>query len=858
MVTGALPFTGRSAIEVARRRLKEPPPSPRSIVPELEEHWESAILRCLSREPSQRFGRAEAVIRALEGREVSVPEQDVIAVARHTLPAERDVFVGRESELEELGRQLAGPAPIITLMGAAGMGKTRLAVRYGWRSLGDWPGGVWFCDLTEARDLNGMASAVARRLGIHLGREDPIVQIGQAIAGRGRCLVILDNFEQIASHAAETVGRWTPRAKEARFLVTSRERLGLDHEERVQQVEPLSPEQGLKLFEARARWLRPGIELVGREADSAREIVRLVDGMPLAIELAATRMRVMSADQIATQMRRRFQLLTGGPGTRHATLEAAIDGSWEMLREWERGAWTQCSVFEGGFTLEAAEAVILLDAWTEAPWVVDVIQSLVDKSLLRTWVTGVEPGGGVPEVRLGMYVSLQDYARMKLREVGGEAAVEKRHGEWYGQFGSQEALQRLNRDGGVARWRQLERELDNLMAACRRAVRRGDGATFVAGYDAVWRVLEARGPFAPAIEMGQEVLLDSRLGHAEAASILNTLGQAESYSGRMQARDHLEAALVLARELGDRPMERRVVVSLGIMHVLKGQTEEALTHLEVALAHARADGDQDIESFTLNNLGSTCRDLGRMEEARAYLELALTLCRALGNRRHEGTVLGNLGLLDQDLGHVEEARARYEAALAIHRQVGNRRFEGNILCNLGSLDVDQNPETARHYLNAALAIHRAMGDRRGESIALSNLGALPVAKEQLDDVRAYYEAALAIHRELGNRRFEGAVLMNLADVLHEQNRTGEAWDALKQAEDILRQLNAPVEICQVLCVRAELEHESGNLAGARDTLSEIEALAKQVESGPDSLLGQMVAKVRRTLAKDPKDVQART
>ncbi len=275
-------------------------------------------------------------------------------------------------EIEELERKLAGGARLVTLLGAGGMGKTRLAVRYGWQSLEQWPGGVWFCDLTEARSLNGIASAVAGSLGFSSDEGIRSTQLGHAIAGRGRCLMILDNFEQVAEHAAETVGRWLERAKEARFVVTSRERLNLGDAGEGAAVEPLSLEQGMELFETRARWLRPGLELAGTEAESAREIVRLVDGMPLAIELAAARMRVMSVAQIAAQMRKRFQLLTGGPSARHETLAVAIDGSWELLQPWERTAWAQCAVFEGGFTLEAAEGVLDLGTWPEAPWVVDV------------------------------------------------------------------------------------------------------------------------------------------------------------------------------------------------------------------------------------------------------------------------------------------------------------------------------------------------------------------------------------------------------------------------------------------------------------------------------------------------------
>ena len=149
----------------------------------------------------------------------------------HSLPAERDAFVGRRESLAELARRFDGGTRLVSVLGFGGTGKTRLVTRFGWNSHGDFPGGVWFCDLSEARSLDGIVYAVAQGLDVPLGKDDPVIQIGRAIAGRGRCLVILDNFEQVARHAEETLGRWLSRASDARFLVTTREVLGLPGEE---------------------------------------------------------------------------------------------------------------------------------------------------------------------------------------------------------------------------------------------------------------------------------------------------------------------------------------------------------------------------------------------------------------------------------------------------------------------------------------------------------------------------------------------------------------------------------------------------------------------------------------------------
>jgi predicted ATPase/Tfp pilus assembly protein PilF len=900
-VTGTVPFTGDSAIDVARRRLREEPPSPRRLVPDLDDRWEAVILRCLTRDPRRRFARAEEVADALGG---SAPLERAESIepsagAWRTLPVERDSFVGRAMEVEELTSWFAGGSRFVTLAGAGGMGKTRLAIHYAWRNLGDWPGGVWFCDLTESRDLDGIASSVAGSLGIQLGSGDPVVQLGHAIAGRGRCLMVLDNFEQVVDQSAETVGRWLTRAAEARFLVTSREKLGLGDQEKVLALGPLSIETGTELLVARMRRLLPGREVTGDEAESAREIVRLVDGMPLAIELAGARMRVMSAAQIVAQMRRRFSLLTGGGSARHETLAVAIDGSWELLKPWEQSAWAQCAVFEGGFTLEAAEGVIDLRAWPDAPWVVDVVQSLVDKSLLRTWVPAGGTGEGMAEARFGMFVSLQEYAHMKLREnpsltgarssVPADRAAEQRHGEWYARFGAPHAIQALKEERNPGQGRRVERELDNLITACRRAIGRGDAATATATFSASWAILDSRGPFRVAVDLGRAALRELNFGKAEEARVVKALAQAEWFSGMVEAcRAHQEAALALSREIPDRHLEALVLGDIGSMHVHRGQMEEGSIHLESALEIARAVGDRHLECNALSALSVARRGQGRTNEARACAERALEVARSAGYWRLEGSALSNLGLILQDQGRTDEARAHYEAALAILREAGVRRLEASVRSNLGGLCLDQGRlADARVHLDAALIINREAGSRFSESIVLTNLGSLCHAQGRAEDARTHletalgisrelgnrglegsilgalghlhedrgeaeaarthYESALAIHRAVNDRRAEGSTLARMASLLRREGSHDAAREAVVMGERLLRQADAPLELGQLLCIRAELEQDSGDAAAAVATLREAEDLADRIRSGPDSQLGRMIAKLRQTL-----------
>ncbi|MEY3211224.1 MAG: hypothetical protein RIT28_1705, partial [Pseudomonadota bacterium] len=410
---------------------------------------------------------------------VELPEPSL--ALRCSLPAERDPFIGREHDLDALSARLNAGARVVTLLGIGGLGKTRLAIHYAHLHLRAWPGGVWFCDLADAHDLEGLVRAVAAALSVPLGR-DPAAQLGHAIAGRGRCLVILDNFEQVTALAPETVGRWLDVAPEARLLVTSRERLGLPGEV-VLVLTPLEEDAAVALFTARSA--AAGAQLSHEDLPEIRALVRLLDQLPLAIEQAAARSRMMRPASMLSRMKDRFRLLSAPSGRpdRHATLRAMLDWSWELLSQDEQRALAQLAVFVGGFTLEAAEAVLEVgDAWPA-----DLVQSLVDKSLVRA-----APLDRDDALRFELLVSVTEYAADRLEQLGGRAEAEARHGAYYAAFGADLAIEALHRHGGFRLRRLLGREMDNLLAATHRAVARGDGVVAAGCLRAVWDVLQFR------------------------------------------------------------------------------------------------------------------------------------------------------------------------------------------------------------------------------------------------------------------------------------------------------------------------------------------------------------------------------
>jgi predicted ATPase/Tfp pilus assembly protein PilF len=789
---------------------------------------------------------AQKAYRVVRAGELWLPVRQV----PHTLPRQRDAFVGRVADLQDLAGRLDAGAALISVLGMGGTGKTRFVVQYGWTWLGEWPGGVWFCDVSEARSVDGIVSAVARALDVPLGKDDPVVQLGYAIAGRGRCLVVLDNFEQVARHAPDTLGRWLDQAREAAFVVTTREVLGMPGEQSVA-LAPLPVADGVALFVARARAARSDFALGDAERTAVEALVKLLDGLPLAIELAAARVRVMAPPLLLQRMSDRFKLLSssGGRHTRQATLRATLDWSWDLLSADEQAALSQLSVFEGGFTLEAAEAVLVL----AEVWPIDAVQGLVDKSLVRR----------VGDARYDLLVSVQEYAAERL--AGTRTAAETRHGAWFGTFGTEEALTALDRPGGVQRLHALAVELDNLVAAIRRAVARGDGEVAGLAVQAAWAILRGKGPLALGVALATEVVALPVLPRR--AEVLGVLASALRLVGRgSAARTPLEASLAVARAAGNPRFEARLLGQLASLHREQGRMDEARATCDTALAVVRASGQRDLEGTLLAEMGVLHREQGRRQEARTCLEAALAVHREFGDRRGEGAVLGSLAVLHNVEGREEEAHqlqeaslavfrevgdlrnvgtvlnsvallhwnqgrpveahATYLAALRVHREVGSRRSEGIVLGNLGHFLMDHGQWSEGHqHATVALEIHREVGNRYFEGLVLGYLGEHSLNAGAWDEARAWFEASLAAHRAVGNTRAVPWSMLNLSQVHHRRGAVAEARACMEVAESLMRASSDPVGLVHLLCTRATQEHELLGATAAWALLAEAEAVA---------------------------------
>lgn len=762
-----------------------------------------------ARHPDGLRADGAAAFRVVRGGDLWIPQ----APAPHRLAAERDRFFDRQHLLLELQHRFESGARLVTLMGAGGAGKTRLAQRFGWRSLGDCSGGVWFCDLSQARSAEGVAFAVAQALDVQLTDRDPVAQLGLVIANRGPCLLILDNFEQVVLEAEYTVGRWLGRASEARVVVTSRELLGIPGEFALE-VDPLAAADATAMFLERAR--AAGSTLDPQAAGQVEDVVALLDGLPLAIELAAARSRALPLGDLRQRLHSRLAVLTSQRGRvdRHAALRATIDWSWGLLPDIERAALAQLSVFEGGFNLSAARAVVRVDG--AASDMIDLLQSLVDKSLVRK----------AGEQRFDMLAAIREFSAEQLaaseavagRGPDAPASTAARHWHYFASLSERESIA----ERGV--------DIDNLVAACNRAVSAGDTRAAARTLVNAWAVIALRGPYRAGVELAEKVLASTALADADRAAGLWVAGSARFSLGETaDAQSCFDRGLQLTAGAAAPRIEAGLLAGRGALRTKAGLAQQAEADLQRALVLAEQAGDASLTCNALNALAIAAIEQSRLTDARALCERALAVARAADDIRWQGGLIGNLAQVDYLEGKLQASIDGYRRALDLAVACGDRRWTGNTYCNLGLLLHEAgNSAAGAEHLDAALTIARAIGHRRLECTAECNLGIVNESLGNADLALRYYERAVASAHALTDWRTEVSFRIPLGKLLARAGRVADARANFELAESLLSHKPDPTMRVELLCARAETEWNVGSSASAfMQWLDEARAIVEQ-------------------------------
>ena len=643
----------------------------------------------------------------------------VALIPAHNLPPQSTPFIGRENELAQIADRLDDPAcRLLTLVGPGGIGKTRLALQAASDRVGDFADGVYFVSLTPVGATSLIASAIANALHVSFyGQESPNMQIVNYLRGK-HILLVLDNYEHLLA-GIDLLTDLLANAPRLKLLVTSRERLNM-HEEWVLPTEGLPfPAQGsshdashysaVQLFLQTAHRVEPRFALEGNE-DSVADICRTVEGMPLAIELAATWLRVMPCSQIAGQIRRDLDFLTTplrNVAERHRSLRAVFEHSWELLSEHERDVLMKLSVFRGGCDLEAAESVAEASLW--------LLAGLMDKSLVRLNNAG----------RYEMHELLRQFAADKLLESGQSDSERHRHLQFFMEL-AERLEPRLFGSKQIAAWDRLGIELDNFRAALDWALRTGDsecGLRLAGALGWFWnrrthwtegrkwlemfraadgnKSIPARAKaFQYILELSVElgdlvyarVLSDEALALVDEvedqsilAWLLSSLGLVALFHNDLpQAK--FEQALALFRKMGDQWGICETLLRLAIKWMIHEDFERAGELQEEGIKLARQAGDKSVLSWLLWLSASRKRNqgiTGRQTED-LYRE-SLSLFSELGHKNGALLALHSLGIIAYSHGDDERAGALFAQSLRLAQQVGNKSNNVGCLVSLAGL-----------------------------------------------------------------------------------------------------------------------------------------------------------------------------
>jgi len=714
---------------------------------------------------------------------------------RTNLAPESDAFVGREEQVVEVLGSLSG-ARLVTLLGPGGVGKTRLAQRVARGSLasGEEVGGVWFVDLSEADSRQRIVERVAQTLQVPLTSPthtsaDHVEQLGRAIEGHDRMLLVLDNFEQVVEFAAETVECWLRQAPQLCILATSRERLAIAGE-RVYDLSPLSTDEGANLFCERASQVAPDVRFDPADED-IRAVVTRLDGLPLAIELAAARSAILRPAQLRERLSERFRLLRSrrsGRPDRQATLRAVIDSSWQALTPQQQSALAQVSLFRGGFCLEAAEAMLDFSAFPDGDWTLDVLTDLVEKSLVRV----EQPPGFPGERRYALLETIRAFAAEHLTHEARDAAVH-RHALAHVSLAEQ-WVSGLHREGGIVRRRRLDLETENLLAVWHRNALDAPELALRAVL-ALHNLLLVRGPFEHHLALLEKAIdVSSWVSARHQATVWRARGRLLRRIGGAQAgREAFERAIVLAEEAGDSRLLAQLTGNLGDVCVSEGRASDARERYREALCAFEAMGDDLGRGFVLSNLGIVAMLLGELDEADHMLHTALALQRSVGDRRSEGLTLTNLGQLAAERRDLALAETHFREALTIHQELGDRGSQATVLVNLGNLDLERGrTQPASDAYGMALVLARETGSRWSTALALGNRGVLRHFLGDLEEAAADLDGAVQRFNESGDRRGEGYFRLHAAAVSADALLHDDAAVLLLEGRQLLERLGDPV------------------------------------------------------------------
>ncbi|MCE9582990.1 MAG: hypothetical protein K8T20_10890 [Planctomycetes bacterium] len=840
----------------------------------------------------------------------SFPPPNTLSARPSNLAIDHDRFVGRRRDLDDLAALVPSPAGrLVTITGPGGMGKSRLARELAIALLPKFEGGCWFADLSEAHSVADVARAAANALGVPLpAGEDPAATVADALEFRKPLLLILDGFEALVEHASATVGLWNKRARHARILVTSISLLGLSGEREVALGPLPTPDrtrrattaaevesfEAARLFLDRAARVRPDFSLTDANAAAVGRICTELEGIPLAIELAAARLAELDPDQMLREIESQpaiHDAPAAGARSRQS-LAGTLEWSYGLLNAWQTSAFHQVCVFRGGFYLESAEDVIDLSGVDEAPFAIDAVQALRDRSLLRTSDT---PFG----TRFSMFRSVRDFGERRGRAIEGETAwraLEDRHSRHFVEAARRWAA--LTGPGAAEALEHIDLELDNIFAIQDRCLARAAAGEAGAAAEAARAIMAAdpllswRGPFDQRISR-LRLSLDAG-DPAEEARVAAALVDACVQAGHIREADEvLSRGELAASRSGSRSLVARLKLSSCRILLVRQHQDKSVVAASEAERIFREEGNAKWLSRALDFKAGALRMLGRFDEALAAAEEGLALARGTQEAPEIIRTATNLGSVHQARGNPSLVFPCLDEAERHLGIVGSRNMAARISGIRGMAWLDAgDPDRAAPFTENAVAVARELGQKQSLLTHTNNLGRVRRGQRRSAEARAAFEEARRLATELGDNSmlamvqgndamvlsdegdFEGALRgftaaaeaanrMNLRNsyaiyrgnvgiILGKMGRNKEALDPLRESMAIYGEIGVEKSLraFNVLQGLSDAELAAGNDAAATEAAKKATSAAEALglERGPSARLAEEAKRMRERAA----------
>lgn len=791
------------------------------------------------------------------GIRADFPPLKTLDVRPNNLPVQLTNFIGREDSIK-IVKELFNQTRLLTLTGPGGGGKSRLALQVGADIIDDFENGVFIAELAPVNDPSFVMQALMNSFGI---KEEAGKTPDESLLDHLRdkqLLLILDNCEHLIRTCAVTAELLLTNCPELKIIATSRESLNCFGEKTY--IVPslslpdlsvsytpvqLSQYESVRLFSERALAVNVNFSISYENTSALAEICSRLDGIPLAIELAAARIKILSVENICERLSNRFSLLTAGKRTalpRQQTLKALIDWSYDLLSEKEKILWERLSVFSGGWTLESAEE-ICSDEKIQNLEILDLLHTLTEKSIIIY---------DSDKERYRILETLKQYGEEKFENSVGKEIILRKYLIYFTEFAERAGL-KLN-SSEIQDWlKKLESELGNFQSAIEWSLSGSEaenGARLAVALGNFWDI---RGYYSAGRQLLEKFLINIQSINKSLAILIFRFSGILScgQSDYRQAQKYFENCLSISREIGEKHGIAKSLNQLGGTIYFIGEYELAQKYYDESLALYRELLDKDGLAACLHNYGNTLSGLGKYEQGQNYLEESLAIRLEIKDKRGMASCLLSLGLLayNQNNSNYKEAIKFYDECISISREIGLKPELAISLFNIGDcLEInDDNFESALKYFEEALALFREMGHKIGIANSLHGLGNVAFRQLNFEKAKKFYEESLELKRESGERRAIIISLNKLGSTEINFENYDQAKNYYEESITLGKMINDNSGIASAFIGIAEILNAGNNLKESALLLGNIETVIKFFGAVLDRIDKTHLAKITNEL-----------